>query len=498
MGEIKFWEVNMYQGQFKNVVKEPMGGILDITEAMIHSEEDKTPKEAIINSEEDKTPEEILKNGENERTVVPPNEAFERFLNSIPLFSTPGIHNAAVLEIKSNDSIEGAIKCLYEANVMGAPVLDESAHDAVPFTDRYIGLVEFASMVLWALEELKVVETKEKIGGLTLINKESDPNSRDSDNKQQTNPTLSVSKVEKGGFFAVLKHFSMVGLAKVGAIARSFRWGPFIPVHLDDSLLHVLLLLSKHRLKAAPVVDQLYLHVRGFITQHAAVQLLLQCSGLEWFDMIAEKALYDFGFCKEQSAGQIIHLYGDQYIIDAMDCLWKHRISGVPVIDRHSKRILGSVRNTDVRLLLDNHKLFSERRTLTIKEFLNSEVQHSDTDTSSPMSVEEGIGALLSAGTLSLRNVSLPKMLDPVTSHASDTLKITMEKLVRAKSDRSFLINKEHAVFGVVTLRDIIIQFAPPFVDSSFELGGFFETALEQTGCTMEGETIVSANQRRS
>jgi len=214
--------------------------------------------------------------------------------------------------------------------------------------------------------------------------------------------------------------------------------------------------------------------------------------------MIAEKALYDFGFCKQQSAGQIIHLYGDQYIIDAMDCLWKHRISGVPVIDRHSKRILGSVRNTDVRLLLDNHKLFSERRTLTIKEFLNSEVQHSDTDTSSPMSVEESIGALLSAGTLSLRNVSLPKMLDPVTSHASDTLKITMEKLVRAKSDRSFLINNEHAVFGVVTLRDIIIQFAPPFVDSSFELGGFFETALEQTGCTMEGETIVSANQRLS
>lgn len=181
-----------------------------------------------------------------------------------------------------------------------------------------------------------------------------------------------------------------------------------------------------------------------------------------------------------------------------MDCLWKHRISGVPVIDRQSKRVLGNVRNTDVRLLLDNHKLFSERRTLTIEEFLNSEVQHSDTNFSSTMSVEEGIGALLSAGTLSMKNVSLPNMLDPVTSHASDTLKMTMEKLVRAKSDRSFLINNKYAVVGVVTLRDIIIQFAPPFMDSSFELGGFFETALEQTGSMMEGETIVYANQRRS
>ena len=62
-------------------------------------------------------------------------------------------------------------------------------------------------------------------------------------------------------------HDSFVGNRQVGAIARSFRWGPFIPVHLDDSLLHVLLLLSKHRLKAAPVVDQLYLNVKGYITQ---------------------------------------------------------------------------------------------------------------------------------------------------------------------------------------------------------------------------------------
>jgi CBS-domain-containing membrane protein len=51
-------------------------------------------------------------------------------------------------------------------------------------------------------------------------------------------------------------------------MARSFRWGPFLPVRPEDTLLHVLLLLSKHRLKAVPVVDTASSKsVRGFITQ---------------------------------------------------------------------------------------------------------------------------------------------------------------------------------------------------------------------------------------
>lgn len=55
---------------------------------------------------------------------------------------------------------------------------------------------------------------------------------------------------------------------QVSAMARSFRWGPFLPVRPDDTLLHVLLLLSKHRLKAVPVVDaESSKSVRGFITQ---------------------------------------------------------------------------------------------------------------------------------------------------------------------------------------------------------------------------------------
>ena len=42
-----------------------------------------------------------------------------------------------------------------------------------------------------------------------------------------------------------------------------------------------------------------------------------------------------------------------------------------------------------------------------------------------------------------------------------------------------------------MTLRDIILQFAPPCVDSSIGGGGFFELALEQSGCSVKNGTIV-------
>ncbi|GLJ19117.1 hypothetical protein SUGI_0343350 [Cryptomeria japonica] len=462
--------------ELKKVLDELSGGIAD-------------EKEAITSTLEDEKNEE-----ESDKPPLHPNEALELFLDRIPLSSIPGIHNATVLEIKSNDSIEVAITCLYKQNVMGAPVLDESASNQNPLTDRYIGLVEFAGMVLWVLEKFKLAESEIKSRGLAMSSNKSNFNIRTSDNTDQTNPAHYIEEIEEEGFFSMLKRLPNVGRAKVGEIARSFRWGPFLPVRLDDSLLHVLLLLSKHSLKAVPVVDPPDMHVKGFITQNAAVQILLQCSGLEWFDMIAQKTLFDFGFHKEQTSGQIVHLYGNYHVTDAIDSLWKHRISAVPVIDCKSKTILGHIRNTDMRLLLDNQRTFIQRRTMTIEEFLKIDDQHTESSPSSTNPMQTDFAALLSAGVLRLKNVSLPKMMDPPTSQVTDTLKMVMESVVQAKSDRSFLINENQELIGVVTLRDIIIQFSPPSLNPSSQFGGFFQSVLEQTGSTMEGGTIVSTS----
>ncbi len=106
-------------------------------------------------------------------------------------------------------------------------------------------------------------------------------------------------------------------------------------------------------------------------------------------------------------------------------------------------------------------------------------------------SIEQDLGALFSSGILCLRNRFLPRMDLPVTNKKTDTLKQVMKNMTETKSCFSFLINDLQQATGVLTLRDIIIQFAPPCIDSSIHGGGFFESALEQTGCHVEKATLA-------
>jgi len=50
----------------------------------------------------------------------------------------------------------------------------------------------------------------------------------------------------------------------------SFLWEPFFPVNLDDTVLHALLLLSKHQVHVLPVVQQREDGIIGFVTQVSA------------------------------------------------------------------------------------------------------------------------------------------------------------------------------------------------------------------------------------
>lgn len=105
--------------------------------------------------------------------------------------------------------------------------------------------------------------------------------------------------------------------------------------------------------------------------------------------------------------------------------------------------------------------------------------------------IERDLGAFLSAGVLTLRNPFLPRMDSPVTNKKTDTLKQAMNNLAATKGNFCFLIDEFQQVQGVVTLRDMIIQFAPPSMDSTIGGGGFFDSALEQTGCHIEKGTMI-------
>lgn len=62
--------------------------------------------------------------------------------------------------------------------------------------------------------------------------------------------------------FPILEFF-----LQVGELAKFFLWDPFFPIHMDDTLFHVLLLFSKHHLQAVPVTEKSNSVVSGFVSQ---------------------------------------------------------------------------------------------------------------------------------------------------------------------------------------------------------------------------------------
>lgn len=78
---------------------------------------------------------------------------------------------------------------------------------------------------------------------------------------------------------------------QVAAVAGTFRWGPFLPVQLEDRLLTLLLLTSKYRLRSIPVVEPGRGALRNLVTQSAIVRWLADCGGNDWYDSVANKTL---------------------------------------------------------------------------------------------------------------------------------------------------------------------------------------------------------------
>ncbi|XP_041016286.1 SNF1-related protein kinase regulatory subunit gamma-1-like [Juglans microcarpa x Juglans regia] len=360
--------------------------------------------------------------------------SLQLFLDRIPISSIPGINNSSVLELKTGDTVGDAIQMLYEKDVFGVPIADildlDPDDDRRRFSDRYIGFIDFASMFLWCLE----------------------------------NPDI--------------------GQTKVGELAKSFLWNPFFPVHLDETLFRVLLLLSKHPLQVVPVIDRTNSNVTGFVTQNAVIQLLLQSSGLEWFDSIANKPLSEFRFENEE---HVVHVYGDQSIAEALHVLWGSRIGVVAVLNRETNRLIGSIRSSDIYLLVENETFLHDRKNLTIEEFIHVETGNKGSDPT----IEWDLGALFSAGILRLKNNFLPRMDSPVTNKKTDTLMQVMKNMAETKSTFSFLVNDFQQAKGVFTPRDVIVQFAPPCIDSTIHGVGFFESALDQTRCHVKDGTLV-------
>nr|CAB3473682.1 unnamed protein product [Digitaria exilis] len=382
------------------------------------------------------------------------SEALKSFLDHIPISSVPGALQPTAcpaVEIKLDGSVLDAIDAMYGGNAAGAVIVDEVRSSFGKYVDRDIGFVEFSSIVLWALEELGKVEHE----------------------------TADISS----DFLSCLKRNPHIAETKVAWLAKLFLWEPFFPVRTHETLFHAMLLFTKHhRLNVVPVVESMNSNVIGFVTQNAVMELLLQSSGLEWLDKIADKQLSEFRFASVRKPASV---YSDQTLADGLHILSKEK-AGVAVVDRKTSCLIGSIQCSDLCLLLDDSSIFSKRTRITMEEFinLNKKIENKH-NTAQNSSACEG------QNILALRNTGQQRTGLQVSNLKSDTLKQVMEKLTVSRSSCSFIVDEQGHVEGVVTRRDIISMFSPPCMDSRIDGGTFFSAALEQVGCRVENGQMI-------
>lgn len=226
------------------------------------------------------------------------------------------------------------------------------------------------------------------------------------------------------------------------SIVKSYRWAPFIPVATDSSMLSVLLLLSKYRLRNVPVIEPGNPEIKNYITQSAVVGGLEGCKGRDWFDCIAARPISDMGL-PFMSSNEVISIQNDDLVLEAFKRMRDNHVGGLPVVEGPSKKIVGNVSIRDIRHLLLKPELFSNFRQLTVEDFISTVV-----------STGQEIG----------------RVTTPITCKVDSTLGSVIQSLATKRVHRIYIVD-ENEVTGVITLRDVIscFIFEPPnFFDNYF------------------------------
>ncbi|KAF9626593.1 hypothetical protein IFM89_036108 [Coptis chinensis] len=234
----------------------------------------------------------------------------------IPVSSFPDVPGGKVIEILADTSVAEAVKVLSEANIMSAPVRNPNAGNTADWRERYIGMIDYSAIILWVLENAELAAVALSAGsataaglgagavgalgalavgatgpiavaGLTATAVGAAVAGGIATDKGTGKDGPTAAGSLGGDFYNVILQEEPFKSTTVKQIIKSFRWAPFLPVATDSSMLSVLLLLSKYRLRSVPSIETGNPFIKNFITQSAVVQGLQRCKGRDWFDYIA-------------------------------------------------------------------------------------------------------------------------------------------------------------------------------------------------------------------
>ncbi|CAN4087969.1 unnamed protein product [Withania somnifera] len=352
-----------------------------------------------------------------------PTEKLNACFENIPVSDFPPAPSNQVIEIKSDATLAEAVKLLSQHKILSAPVVDVDAPEDASWIDRYIGIVEFAGIVVWILHQ------SEKMEGKTAFD------SVISGAEDTLGPALTAA----------------VNGVSSPRFRRSFRWAPFLALQKSNSFLTMLLLLSKYKMKSVPVVDLGEYKIDNIITQSAVIHMLEECAGLHWFENWGSKKLSELGL-PLMKPSSIIQVAEDEPVLQAFKLMRQKGVGGVPVVESGGRKAIGNISIRDIQFLLIAPEIYKDYRSITAKTFLTSVRKYQgEHENNSPF------------------------LCDMVTCRRHNSLKEVILKLDSKKIHRIYVVDAMGNLEGVITLRDIISKLVH---EPRGYFGDFFDGVL--------------------
>ncbi|XP_059443819.1 SNF1-related protein kinase regulatory subunit gamma-1 [Corylus avellana] len=374
-----------------------------------------------------------------------PTEKLNACFESIPVSAFPPAPSDKVIEIKSDASLAEAVQMLAQHKILSAPVVDVDAPEDASWIDRYIGIVEFAGIVVWILHQSEPLSPKSPSSATAFAAAANGVNAENGFLGPESAATTS------GNFFEALTSSHLYKNTKVRDISGSFRWAPFLALQTSNSFLTMLLLLSKYKLKSLPVVDLGEGKIDNIITQSAVIHMLAECAGLQWFESWGTKKLSELGL-PVMTPGRVIKVYEDEPVLQAFKLMRKKRIGGIPVVESGGSRAVGNISLRDIHFLLTTPEIYHDYRSITAKNFLTAVRSY-----------------------LEKHHEVSPILNGMITCKKDNTMKELIQLLDSEKIHRIYVVDDDGNLEGVITLRDIISRLVH---EPRGYFGDFFDGVL--------------------
>nr|XP_027122951.1 SNF1-related protein kinase regulatory subunit gamma-1-like [Coffea arabica] len=386
-----------------------------------------------------------------------PTEKLNACFESIPVSDFPPAPSSQVVEINSDSSLAEVVKLLAQHKILSAPVVDVKAPEDASWIDRYIGIVEFAGIVVSILHQSEKMDGSAALA-FELFSESEDgigpavaaaANGMSSPRYRSLHPESPTAT--SGDFFETLTSSDFYKNTKVGDISGSFRWAPFLALQKSNSFLTMLLLLSKYRMKSVPVVDPGEQKIDNIITQSAVIHMLEECAGLHWFESWGSKKLSELGL-PLMKPSHIIKVYEDEPVLQAFKLMRQKGVGGIPVVASNGRKAIGNISIRDIQFLLLAPEIYKEFRSIMAKNFLTAVRSY----------LEE-------------HQKDSPLLKNMVTCTRDSTLKDVIMKLDSMKIHRIYVVDGLGNLEGVITLRDIISKLVH---EPRGYFGDFFDGVL--------------------